>query len=69
MCCYAGIRVKKTFTSFKEAYSTILQYTYLHHDSEDYEIHTSEQIKSEHFSILLFLFFSIKKIVEKCLAM
>lgn len=58
MCCSAGIRqgVKKTFTSFKAAYSTILKYTYLHQDSEDYKIHRSDEIKSEHFSILLFVF-------------
>lgn len=55
MCCSAGIRqgVKKTFTSFKAAYSTILKYTYLH---QDYKIHRSDEIKSEHFSILLFVF-------------
>lgn len=56
MCCYAGIRQgdKKTFTSFKAAYSTILKYTYPHQDSEDYEIYRSEQIKTGNFSILSF---------------
>lgn len=48
--------VKKTFTSFKAAYSTIPKYIFLHQDSEYCEIHISEQIKSENFSILLFFF-------------
>lgn len=44
---------KTTFTSFKAAYGTILKHTYLHQDYEDYEIHKSEQVKSENFSVMI----------------
>lgn len=52
MCYCAGTRqgVKKIFTAFKTTYSTILKPTYLHEDSEDYEICRSEQIKDGKFS-------------------
>lgn len=59
MCYSAGTiqGVKKIFTAFKTTYSTILKPTNLHKDSEDYEIHRSEQIKLENFPILSLLFF------------
>lgn len=63
MCYCAGTRqrVKKIFTAFKTTSSTILKPTYLHEDSEDYEVCRSEQIKLENFPILsLFVFFTEK---------
>lgn len=59
MCYSDGIRqgVNKIFTTFKAIYSTILKPTYLHQDSEDYEIDRSEQIKLGNFPILHIFFF------------